>query len=49
MLTRQYKLVKMDPNETIINMFTRYINIINGRNFLGKEYSTNELVNKILC
>ena len=41
-------MFKMDPNDTISEMFKKFINIVNGLKSLGKIYTNQELVNKIL-
>ena len=43
-----YELFKMEPNETISEMFTRFIDIINGLKNIGRTYSNRDLVEKIL-
>ena len=43
-----YELFKMDPNETISTMFTRFTDITNGLKSLDKIYSNVDLVQKIL-
>ncbi|XP_038895919.1 uncharacterized protein LOC120084093 [Benincasa hispida] len=48
MLVHNYKLFKMDANETISEMFTRFTNIVNVLKGLGKSYTTSENVRKIL-
>lgn len=48
MLVHNYELFKMDANETITDMFTRFTNIINSLKGLGKVYTTSENVRKIL-
>ena len=42
------ELFKMDVNESIKNMFTRFTNITNNLKSLGKTYSNEEKVRKIL-
>ena len=44
LLVHNYELFKMEPTETISEMFTRFTNIINGMKNLGKTYTNNELV-----
>ena len=46
-LVYKYKLFKMESNELIIDMFTCFIDIINGLKNLGKSYSNSDLVRKI--
>ncbi len=48
MLVHKYELFKMESNETISCMFTRFTNIVNGLKSLGKSYTTSDLVRKIL-
>ena len=43
-----YELFKMDPNETISVMFTRFTDITNSLKSLGRVYSNADLVQKIL-
>ena len=43
-----YELFKMKPNESISEMFTRFIDIINGLRGLGKRVSEQDKVYKIL-
>lgn len=44
----QYKLFKMNSNEIIAQIFTRFTAITNDFNALGMSYSSIELVKKIL-
>ena len=48
MLVHKYELFKMETNETISNMFTRFTDIINGLKSLGKIYTNVEMVKKKL-
>ena len=48
MLVHTYEMFKMESNEIISEMYTRFTNIINSLKSLGKFYSNQELVNKIL-
>ena len=48
LLVHNYELFKMDPNESISAMFTRFTDIINGLKCLGRNYSNADLVQKIL-
>ena len=48
MLVHKYELFKIEPHETINNMFTRFIKIINELKSLGKDYANSDLVCKIL-
>lgn len=47
-LIHNYELFKMDVNESIIDMFTRFTNIINALKGLGKVYTTSKNVRKYL-
>ncbi|GAV83542.1 UBN2 domain-containing protein, partial [Cephalotus follicularis] len=48
MLVHEYELFFMHDNESINDMFTRFTTIINSLKNLGKSYSNQELVRKIL-
>ncbi|XP_022728776.1 uncharacterized protein LOC111284351 [Durio zibethinus] len=48
MLTHDYELFKMKPDETISEMSNRFTDIINGLKALEKTYSNMEIVKKIL-
>ncbi|GAV57219.1 zf-CCHC domain-containing protein/UBN2 domain-containing protein [Cephalotus follicularis] len=48
MLDHEYELFLMHDNESISDMFTRFTTIINSLKNLGKSYSNQELVRKIL-
>ena len=48
MLVHNYELFKMEKNEPIGDMFTRFTHILNALKNLGKVYSTSENVRKIL-
>ncbi|GAV79944.1 UBN2 domain-containing protein, partial [Cephalotus follicularis] len=48
MLVHEYELFVMHNDESISNMFTRFTTIINSLKNLGKSYSNQELVRKIL-
>ncbi|GAV84769.1 UBN2 domain-containing protein, partial [Cephalotus follicularis] len=48
MLVHEYELFIMHDNESISDMFTRFTIIINSLKNLGKSYSNQELVRKIL-
>ncbi|GAV91418.1 LOW QUALITY PROTEIN: UBN2 domain-containing protein, partial [Cephalotus follicularis] len=48
MLVHEYELFFMHDNESISDMFTRFTTIINSLKNLGKSYSNQELVRKIL-
>ena len=48
MLVHDYEMFKMDVDESIPSMFTRFTNITNSLKSLGKEYTNGEMVRKIL-
>ncbi|GAV63836.1 UBN2 domain-containing protein, partial [Cephalotus follicularis] len=48
MLVHEYELFKMNEDEDIKSMFTRFTNIINALQSLDKTFSNSELVRKIL-
>ena len=48
MLVHKYELFKIEHDESITAMFTRFTDIINGLKSLGKSYTNSELVRKIL-
>ena len=48
MFVHNYELFKMTPEESISDMYTRFTNIINALNALGKSYTNSDLVRKIL-
>ena len=48
MLVHDYELFKVNENETINDMFSRFTNITNELKRLGKIYSSKDLVTKIL-
>ena len=48
LLVHEYELFKMKPEESISKMFARLLEITNGLKALGKEYSSSELVRKVL-
>ncbi|MQL95273.1 hypothetical protein Taro_027935 [Colocasia esculenta] len=48
MLVSEYEMFKMKIEETILDMFARFMLIINGLKGLKKEYSESDLVRKIL-
>ena len=48
MLVHKYELFKMEPTESITNMFTRFTDIVNSLKSLGKDYTNSDLVRKIL-
>ena len=43
-----FELFRMKPSETIVDMYTRFMDIVNGLKSLGKSFSDFELVNKVL-
>ena len=43
----QYELFRMEHDESITIMFTRFVDIINDLKSLGKSYSNSDLVRKI--
>ena len=45
-LVHKYELFKMEINESITEMFTRFTDIINGLKSFGKIYSNVEMVKK---
>ena len=48
MLMHKHELFKMEHDESITKIFTRFTDIINGLKSLGKSYSNSDLVKKIL-
>ncbi|GAV58688.1 UBN2 domain-containing protein, partial [Cephalotus follicularis] len=48
LLVHEYELFVMHDNECISDMFSRFTTIINSLKNLGKSYSNQELVRKIL-
>ena len=47
-MLHQYELFKMQPGETIKEMFTRFTDITNNLKSLDKTYTNEEMVRKIL-
>ena len=47
-LVYKYELFKMEPNESIIGMFTRFTNIVNNLKSFGKSYSNSDLIRNVL-
>lgn len=47
-LIYKYELFKIEPNESITKIYTRFTNIINVFKNLGKSYINSELVQKII-
>jgi len=45
---RKYELFEMGDRETIIDMYTQFTHITNELKSLGKTFTTEELVRKIL-
>jgi len=45
---RKYKLFEMGDRETVVDMYTHFTHITNELKFLGKTFTTEELVRKIL-
>ncbi|GAV77959.1 UBN2 domain-containing protein [Cephalotus follicularis] len=48
LLNRDYELFKMQPNESIKNLYNRLLDITNGLLGLGKVFGQDELVRKLL-
>jgi len=48
LLMRKYEPFKMSDKETVMEMYTRFTHITNELKSLGKSFSTEELVRKIL-
>ena len=48
MLTHEYELFHRDEDENIDEMFERFSIIINNLDVLGKSYTDEELVRKVL-
>ena len=47
-LVNDYEMFKMKPNESIVEMFTRFIDVVNGLEGLGNRVSELDKVSKIL-
>ena len=47
-LVHSYELFKMNSDESISSMFTRFTEIVNSLKSLGKTYTNSELIRKIL-
>ena len=47
-LDNYYEMFKMKPNESIVEMFTRFIDVVNGLEDLGKRVSEEDKVSEIL-
>jgi len=48
LLMRKYELFEMGDRETVMDMYTRFTHITNELKSLGKSFTTEELVRKIL-
>jgi len=48
LLMRKYELFEMSDKETVMEMYTRFTHITNALKSLGKSFSTEELIRKIL-
>lgn len=48
LLMRKYELFEMGDKETVMEMYTRFTHITNELKSLGKSFTTEELVRKIL-
>ncbi|CAL9078878.1 unnamed protein product [Musa textilis] len=48
LLLHDFELFRMTPSETIDDMYTRFMDVVNSLKSLGKSFSDFELVNKIL-
>ena len=48
MLVHKYELFKMEPNETIMGIYTRFTDIVNNLKILEKANTDSELCRKIL-
>ena len=48
MLVYKYELFKIEPTESIIGMYTRFIDIVNNLKNLSKVYIDADLCKKIL-
>ena len=47
-LVNDYEMFKMKSNESIVEMFTRFTNVVNRLEGLGNEVSEEDKVSKIL-
>jgi len=45
---RKFELFEMDDRETVMDMYTRFTHITNELKSLGKSFTIEELVRKIL-
>ena len=48
LLSNQYEMFKMQPNENITSWFDRYTTIVNQLNQLGKAILEDEMVKRLL-
>ena len=48
LLMRKYKLFDMGDRETVMDMYTQFTHITNELKSLGKSFTTEELVRKII-
>ena len=48
LLMRKYELFEMGDRESVMDMYTRFTHITNELKSLGKSFTTEELVRKIL-
>ena len=48
LLSNQYKMFKMQANESITSWFDRYTTIVNQLNQLGRVISKNEMIRRLL-
>ena len=46
-LVNDYEMFKMKPNESIVEMFTRFTDVVNGLGGLGNKVSEKDKVSKI--
>ena len=47
-LVNDYEMFKMKPNESIVEMFTRFMDVVNGLEGLGNRVSEEDKISKIL-
>ena len=47
-LNHDFELFRMEPSETVGNIYTRFTDFINSLRALGKSFSNFELMNKVL-
>ena len=47
-LVNDYEMFKMKPNESMVEMFTRFTNVVNGLEGLGNRVSEEDKISKIL-